>query len=153
VPTYIIADPDSSSGWTHIWNEQTRAGDPVVDVERPCLFALERVRASVHLGIEFDAPTCPETSEEAEGLLDGLVNANPDVIDDPKFYGFQTSNRLPGWSKAGKRFRRSEEVQVNDTSLKSLLQMTKREAVLMRAGERYLRSPRQLSAEFVVSVA
>ncbi|MBR1158104.1 hypothetical protein [Bradyrhizobium elkanii] len=104
MPTYIIADPDSSCGWTHIWNVHTRVGD-VVDVERPCRFVLDRVRVRlVHLDIEINGTMVPATAEEAEDLLDSLVNANPDVIDDPKSYGFQTSNRLPAWSKAGKDF-------------------------------------------------
>lgn len=46
----------------------------------------------------------PATKEETEDLLGRLVNANPDVIDDPKAYGFQTSNRLSAWSKAGRDF-------------------------------------------------
>ncbi len=71
-------------------------------MERPCRFVLDRVRVRlVHLDIEIDGTMVPATAEEAEDLLDSLVNANPDVIDDPKSYGFQTSNRLPAWSKAG----------------------------------------------------
>jgi hypothetical protein len=80
MPTYIIADPDSSCGWTHIWNVHTSVGD-VVDVERPCRFVLDRVRVRlVHLDIEIDGTMVPATAEEAEDLLDSPVNANPDVM-------------------------------------------------------------------------
>jgi hypothetical protein len=105
MPRYIIADPVSSSGWTHIWNVHTRARGPIVEVERQCRIVLDQDRLRlVRVDIEIGGTMVPATSEEAEDLLDSLVNANPDIIDDPKSHGLQTTNRLPAWSKAGKDF-------------------------------------------------
>jgi hypothetical protein len=105
MPGYIIADPDSSSGWTHIWNVQTRARGPIVEVERQCRFVLDRDRLRlVHVDVEIGGTMVRATSEETEDLRESLVNANPDVIDDPKSHGLQTTNRLPAWSKVRRDF-------------------------------------------------
>ena len=97
MPRFIISDPDTSGGWSHIWKVETDAGD-LIDVERTCRFVLDTDQERlVHVDIDVDGTMVLATRDEVEDLLDSLVIANPDVFDDPESCGLEVSNRLPAW--------------------------------------------------------
>lgn len=102
---YVIADPDAGCGWTHIWMVQDGAGGSI-EAERACRFVLDRrlVRL-VHVDVEIDDIMVPATAQELNDLLDSLLNANPDVIDDPVSCGLAASNRLPAWCEKARAAR------------------------------------------------
>lgn len=87
---YILAE-----SWSHIFLEEDPTG-ALIERERSCRFVFDRDALDlVRVEVEVDGCMRGATSEEMADLLDSLVHANLEVIDDPGSYGFATRDRLP----------------------------------------------------------
>lgn len=94
MPQYIVAN-----SWSHIFLEEDQRGISV-ERERTCRFVMDRDDLDmVRVDVEVDGNMRAATDAETADLLDSIVNANPDVIDDPKRYGFSITEQLPRWCR------------------------------------------------------
>lgn len=72
-----------------------------------CRFVMDRdCLDMVQVDVEAAGNMRAATDDEIADLLDSIHNANPEVIDDPKSYGFSVTKRLPRW------YRREEKGDV-----------------------------------------
>jgi len=102
---YIVADPDDGPGWSHIWRIQDAAGASI-DVERACRFAFDRRAARlVQLDIDVGGIMMPASDAQVDDLLDSLLNANFDAIEDPGSHGLSASRSLPKWCRKARKGR------------------------------------------------
>jgi hypothetical protein len=88
MPRYIIADTDMNQGWSHIFTEYDLERDRQVERERTCRFVFDNVtKKLLHLEINRNFGYAPATAAEISDLEDSLVNANPEALLSPDYWG------------------------------------------------------------------
>lgn len=92
---YVIAD-NPGSLWGHIF----RDGEP--EIMTRFVFDLEDrrlVAGGYQGGYSQSGPWWADMSAEMlADLQDSLVNANPDALDNPEYWGLLSSDELPEWA-------------------------------------------------------
>lgn len=97
MPRYIIADPNSNAGWSHIF-EVFEPGGGIVHVERECRFVFDvKEFCLIHLDTLIDGRMVAASESDLLDLEDSLVHSNPHVIECPRDSGLSWRNRLPSW--------------------------------------------------------
>jgi hypothetical protein len=97
---YIIADPDSNSGWSHLFlrDAVVFGRRQTVVAELQCRFIYDAQQGTLlHLDIVEENGLNPASQEDLWDLEDSLENANPDAIASPEEHGLTVSTQLPGW--------------------------------------------------------
>ena len=97
---YVISDPATNSGWTHLFERrkfvQGRLSDVVAELE--CRFVYDRSeRKLLHLDVIEQGVVTPGSETDRCDLEDSLENANPDAIEYPRNSGLDVSSELPAW--------------------------------------------------------
>lgn len=88
-PAYITGN------WTHIFegDKGDRATRIVIDAEARKLLKLEVLANRAHLN-----SYRPATRIEFEDVEDSLLNANPELFDDPAGFGLEATAEMPAWA-------------------------------------------------------
>jgi hypothetical protein len=97
---YIIADPSSNSGWSHLFlrDAVVFGRRQTVVAELQCRFIYDAQECTLlHLDIQEESVLSPASREDLWDLQDSLENANPDAIASPEEWGLTRSTQLPEW--------------------------------------------------------
>jgi hypothetical protein len=99
---YIIADPASNTGWSHLFEKRMPVAGKLctVVIELECRFVYEvSERRLLHLDLLLESGTSAASEEDLWDLEDSLNHANPDAIDNPLDWGLTVSSNLPSWAR------------------------------------------------------
>lgn len=93
-PRYVISDPDvPGQGWEHLFREGTW------DMVRKVRFVWDREKEEmVSLFVKHRGRWAEGSAGELADLEDSLVNANSDVLENPKRWGLVETAEIPDWA-------------------------------------------------------
>jgi hypothetical protein len=99
---YVISDPSTNTGWTHLFERRERLRGRLSDVirELECRFVYDRFQHKLlHLDVIEQGVVTTASEADRRDLEDSLEDANPDAIESPSDQGLDVSNELPAWCK------------------------------------------------------
>ncbi len=99
-PRYIIADPATNTGWTHLFERKIpisgRLSDAIVELECRFVYYVPEQRL-LHLDVMEKGIAIPGSEDDLCDLEDSLNYANPDALRDPWEAGLDVRSQPPAW--------------------------------------------------------